>query len=89
MGTHINGKKSKTALQGKLRQRTNGGNYYYRLMITNGTRKEFTLGTANYDEAVQKAAELDSVWLAPTKEVALAQMNAICGFSRHFLAAWG
>ena len=75
------GKKSKTKLQGKLRQKSKGGNYYYRLMITAGTRKEFTLGTSNYDEAVLKAMELDSIWLAPTKEVAVAQMNALRGFA--------
>ena len=33
------------------------------------------------------ASELDSIWLAPTKEVALAQMNAIRGFSRPELDA--
>ncbi len=78
--THY-GKKSKNKLQGKLRQKSKGGNYYYRLMIAPGTRKEFTLGTANYDEAVLKAMELDSIWLAPTKEVAVAQMNALRGFA--------
>jgi hypothetical protein len=33
------------------------------------------------------ASELDSIWLAPTKEVALAQMNAIRGFSKPELDA--
>ena len=65
--THY-GKKSKNKLQGKLRQKSKGGNYYYRLMITAGTRKEFTLGASNYDEAVLKAMELDSIWLAPCNE---------------------
>ena len=81
MGTNFNGKRNRAKLQGNLRQRVKGGNYHYRLMITAGTRKEFTLGTSNYDEAVLKAMELDSIWLAPTKEVAVAQMNAFRGFA--------
>ena len=81
MGTNFNGKRNRAKLQGNLRQRVKGGNYHYRLMITAGTRKEFTLGTSNYDEAVLKALELDSIWLAPTKEVAVAQMNALRGFA--------
>ena len=40
-------------LRGKLRKKTKGGNYYYRLTITNGVRKEFALKTANEEEAIQ------------------------------------
>ena len=77
--THVSPKRTRNKLQGKLRQRTRNGNYSYRLTSSNGARKEFTLQTRNYDEAVRKASELDSIWLAPTKEVALAQMNAMRG----------
>ena len=38
--------------------------------------------TCDYDDACQKAADLDAVWDAPNKEVAFAQINAIKGFSR-------
>ena len=69
-------------LRGKLRQKTKGGNYYYRLTIANGLRKEFALKTSNEDEAVQKAADLDAVYEAPNQEVAFAQINAIKGFSK-------
>ncbi len=69
-------------LRGKLRQKTKNGPYYYRLMVANGLRKEFALKTCDYDEACQKATELDAVLEAPTKEVAFAQINAIKGFSR-------
>ena len=79
--THVSPKRTRNKLQGKLRRRTRNGNYSYRLTSSNGSRKEFTLQTRNYDEAVLKASELDSIWLAPTKEVALAQMNAMRGFS--------
>ena len=70
-------KTKKIKLQGKLRQKTKGAYYHYRLTIADGTRKEFTLKTRDYKEAIKKAFELDSIWLAPTKEVALAQMNAL------------
>ena len=79
--THVSRKKTRDGLHGRLRQKRKDGYFHYRLTITNGTRKEFTLRTTNYDEAVQKASELDSIWVAPTQEVALAQMNAIRGFS--------
>jgi len=69
-------------LRGKLRKKTKGGNYYYRLTITNGIRKEFALKTANEEEAIQKAADLDAVYEAPNQEVAFAQINAIKGFSK-------
>ena len=73
--------KRMSTLQGKLRQKSKGGQFYYRLTIAQGNRREFSLGTSDLDEACKKAAELDSIWLAPTSEVALAQMNAIRGFS--------
>ena len=79
-GTHVCRTTKTTKLQGKRRQKTKGTYYHYRLTIADGTRKEFTLKTRDYEEAVQKASELDSIWLAPTKEVALAQMNTIRGF---------
>jgi len=79
--THVSRKKTRNGLHGRLRQKRKDGYYHYRLTITNGTRKEFTLRTTDYDEAVQKASDLDSIWVAPTQEVALAQMNAIRGFS--------
>ncbi len=69
-------------LRGTLRQKTKHGPYYYRLTVANGIRKEFALKTCDYEEALQKATELDAVWEAPTKEVAFAQINAIKGFSR-------
>ena len=81
VNTHVSPKRTRNKLQGKLRRRTRNGNYSYRLTSSSGSRKEFTLQTRNYDEAVLKASELDSIWLAPTKEVALAQMNAMRGFS--------
>ena len=86
-GAHVYRTTKTTKLQGKLRQKTKGTYYHYRLTIADGTRKEFTLKTRDYEEAVQKATELDSIWLAPTKEVALAQMNAIRGFSKPELDA--
>ena len=74
--------KRMSTLQGKLRQKSKGGQYYYRLTIAKGNRKEFSLGTTDPDEACKKAEELDSIWLASTSEVALAQMNAIRGFAK-------
>ena len=79
--THVSRRKTRSGLHGRLRQKRKDGHYYYRLTITNGTRKEFTLHTLNYDEAIQKASELDSIWLAPTHEVALAQMSTTRGAS--------
>ena len=69
-------------LQGKLRQKNSKGNYYYRLTIANGVRKEFALKTADETEAIQRAEELDSIYVAPNMEVAVAQINAIKGFSK-------
>ena len=54
-----------STLQGKLRQKSKSGQYYYRLTIAQGNRKEFSLGTSDLDEACRKAEELDSIWLAP------------------------
>ena len=83
--THVSPKRTRNKLQGKLRRRARNGNYSYRLTSSNGARKEFTLQTRNYDEAVRKASELDSIWLAPTKEVALAQMNAMYQYVREHM----
>ena len=69
-------------LQGKLRQKAKGGNYYYRLTIANGIRKEFALKTADETEAIQRAEELDSIYAAPNMDVAVAQINALKGFSK-------
>ena len=69
-------------LQGKLIQKAKGGNYYYRLTIANGIRKEFALKTADEAVAIQRAEELDSIYAAPNIEVAVAQINAIKGFSK-------
>ena len=52
-------------LQGNLRQKSQGGNYYYRLTIANGVRKEFALKTSDETEAIQRAEELDSIYTAP------------------------
>ena len=69
-------------LQGKLRQKNSKGNYYYRLTIASGIRKEFALKTADETEAIQRAEELDSIYAAPNMDVAVAQINAIKGFSK-------
>ena len=69
-------------LQGKLRQKSSKGNYYYRLTIANGVRKEFALKTADETEAIQRAEELDSIYAAPNMDVAVAQINTIKGFSK-------
>lgn len=79
--TNVSPKTGKVKLQGTLRRRTRNGVYSYRLSLSNGSRREFALQTRNYNEAVRKASDLDSIWLAPTQEVALAQMNAIRGYS--------
>lgn len=67
-------------LNGKLRQNFKGGPYYCRLMVANGVRKEFALKTSDHNEACIKAADLDSIWDAPTKEAALEQIKAIRAF---------
>ena len=69
-------------LRGKLRQKIPGGPYYYRLMVANNVRREFSLKTCVFEEAVQKAADLDVIWSAPTQEVAIAQINALKGYSQ-------
>ena len=75
-------RKKMSQLRGNLRQKVKNGPYYYRLMVTNGVRKEFALKTSDFDEACRKAADLDAVWEAPTKEVAIAQISAMRGFSK-------
>ena len=56
-------------LRGKLRKKAKGGNYYYRLTITNGVRKEFALKTSDENEAIQKASDLDAVYEARATEI--------------------
>ena len=51
-------------------------------MVANRVRKEFSLKTCVFEEAVQKAADLDVIWSAPTQEVAIAQINALKGYSQ-------
>ena len=69
-------------LRGRLRQKEKHGNFYYRLTLPGGLRKEFALKTTDEKEAIQKAANLDAVYEAPNQVVAFAQINAIKGFSR-------
>ena len=69
-------------LRGTIRCKGKNGNLYYRLTIASGLRKEFPLKTKDEAEAVKKAEELDSIWAAPTLEVAAAQINAIKGFNK-------
>jgi len=69
--------------QGSIRQKTPGGPYYYRVTIRKGLpRKEFPLKTNDPDKAKKLAADLAAVLEAQTQEVALAQINAIKGFSK-------
>ena len=82
MKTTSRNKKRMKKLQGNLRQKTKGGNYYYRLTIANGVRKEFALKTSDETEAIQRAEELDAIHTAPNLEVAAAQLSAIKGFSK-------
>lgn len=72
-------------LRGKLRQKQKGGPYYYRLTVANGLRKEFALKTSVEAEAIQRATDIDAVYEAPNRDVALAQINAIKGFSKRAL----
>ena len=69
-------------LRGRLRQKEKHGNFYYRLTLPGGLRKEFALKTTDEKESIQKAANLDAVYEAPNQDVAFAQINAIKGFSR-------
>ena len=85
MKTTSRNKKRMKKLQGNLRQKTKGGNYYYRLTIANGVRKEFALKTSDETEAIQRAEELDAIHTAPNLEVAAAQISAIKGFSKQAL----
>ena len=77
-GVHVYRTTKTTKLQGKLRQKTKGAYYHYRLTIADGTRKEFTLKTRDYEEAVQKASELDSIWLTPNGIKKLGQLRKLC-----------
>ena len=69
-------------LHGTLRRKNTRGPFYYRLTVANGVRKEFALKTTDELEALQRAEELDSIWTAQTMDVAVAQINAMKGFSR-------
>ena len=85
--------KKMNTLQGKLRQRGKQGFYTYRLIVSNGVRQDFPLKTADIEEAIQKATELDKAYLADTHEELVAQMSAIRGFSKRaenlsFEEAW-
>ena len=51
-------------------------------MVANGIRREFALKTCDFEEACRKAADMDAVWEAPNKEVAIAQITAMKGFSK-------
>jgi len=75
-------KRKMSQLRGKLRQKVKNGPYYYRLMVANGMRKEFALKTCNFEEAFRKATEMDAVWDAPNRDVAIAQITAMKGFSK-------
>lgn len=81
-GKKTSGRRKVSELKGNLRQKAKNGPFYYRLTVANGQRREFALKTSNFDEACKKAMELDSVWLSPTPDVAIAQINAIKGFSK-------
>ena len=74
--------KRMSKLHGTIRRKEKGGNFYYRLTITSGIRKEFSLKTRDEAEAVQKAEEIDAIYMASTLDVALAQISAIKGFSK-------
>ena len=67
---------------GKVRQKIPGGPYYYRLSVMNGVRREFSLKTCDFEEACQNADGLYAIWDTPVNEVAVAQFNAIKGFSQ-------
>lgn len=75
-------KKRMQKLRGTLRRKNAKGSFYYRLTVANGVRREFALKTTDELEALQRAEELDSIWAAPTMDVAVAQINAMKGFSR-------
>ena len=75
-------KKRMQKLRGTLRRKNAKGSFYYRLTVANGVRKEFALKTTDELEALQRAEELDSIWAAQTMDVAVAQINAMKGFSR-------
>ena len=72
-------------LLGTLRKKGKKGTYYYRVQIASGERREFSLKTSDPDEALQQAAAMDAVIDAPNKEVALAQINTMKGYSKKAL----
>ena len=49
--------KRMSTLQGKLRRRSKGGQFSYRLIVASGIRKEFALGTTDPKVACQKASK--------------------------------
>ena len=51
-------------LHGTIRRKEKGGKFYYRLTITADIRKEFSLKTRDEAEAVQKAEEIDAIYMA-------------------------
>ena len=78
-------RKKMSKLLGTLRKKGKKGTYYYRVQIATGERREFSLKTSDPDEALQQAAAMDAVIDAPNKEVALAQINAMKGYSKKAL----
>ena len=84
VSTRVGPKTKRPELKGTLRQRTKNGRFSYRLVVLNGTRKEFALQTRNHDEAVQKASELDSIWLglgSTNKQVMRSEPQALSQLS--------
>ena len=80
VSTCVGPKTESPKLKGTLRQRTKNGRFSYRLVVLNGTRKEFALQTRNHDEAVQKASELDTIWLglgSTNKQVMRSESQAL------------
>ena len=78
-------RKKMSKLLGTLRKKGKKGTYYYRVQVATGERREFSLKTSDPDEALQQAAAMDAVIDAPNKEVALAQINAMKGYSKKAL----
>ena len=78
-------RKKMSKLLGTLRKKGKKGTYYYRVQVATGERREFSLKTTDLDEACRQAATIDAVIDAPNKEVALAQINAMKGYSKKAL----
>ena len=78
-------RKKMSKLLETLRKKGKKGTYYYRVQVANGECREFSLKTSDPDEALQQAAAMDAVIDAPNKEVALAQINAMKGYSKKAL----